>query len=162
MISDRIVLNVDVASTVAQAAGARMRTDGLDMLGTATRGGFVLEAMAGYNDRPAYCGFRTKNRMYVRWATGEVELYDYRSDPAEQHNLARLPGWAHVRKVMKARAMVACTPVPPHYSWTKKAPQLRTLHPITPAGTVTPGSGSAASGAAGSSSENSEVFPIIR
>ena len=120
--SNRLVLNVDVASTVSNAAGARMRTDGLDMLGRKTRGGFVLEAMNGYNDRPAYCGWRTQNRMYVRWATGEVELYDYRLDPDEQHNLAHLPSWARVRQAMKAKAMAACRPVPPHFSWTKRQP----------------------------------------
>lgn len=114
---DRIVLNVDVARTVAAAAGASMSTDGLNMFGTAERKGFVLEAMNGYNDRPAYCGWRTKHRMFVRWATGERELYDYRSDPAERRNLADKPAWKDVRQTMRRKAVKACSPEPPRYNW---------------------------------------------
>ena len=104
VIDDRIVLNVDLARTVAEAAGATMRTEGLNMFGAKKRKGFVLEAMNGYNNRPAYCGWRTKHRMFVRWATGERELYDYRTDPHERHNLAEKPKWAKVRRAMKAKA----------------------------------------------------------
>jgi arylsulfatase A-like enzyme len=115
--SGRIVLNVDVARTVTDAAGVSMRTDGLDMLGRKKRKGFVLEAMNGYHERPAYCGWRTKHRMYVRWATGEQELFDYRSDPNERRNLAHRRKWADVRKKMRAKARQHCTPEPPHYDW---------------------------------------------
>jgi arylsulfatase A-like enzyme len=113
----RLVLNVDIARTVARAAGATMRTDGLDMFGRTKRKGFVLEAMDGYNQRPAYCGWRTRHRMYVRWATGEQELFDYRSDPHEQRNLAHKRAWRDVRKAMRAKAVRACSPEPPHYDW---------------------------------------------
>jgi arylsulfatase A-like enzyme len=113
----RIVLNVDVARTVAEAAGVPMRTDGLDILGGHQRKGFVLEAMNGYHDRPAYCGWRTKHRMYVRWATGEQELFDYRSDPNERRNLAGKQRWHAVLKKMKAKARAACSPVPPNFRW---------------------------------------------
>ena len=115
--SSRIVLNVDVAKTLATAAGTTMRSDGLDMFGDTTRKGFVLEAMRGYHDRPAYCGWRTKNRMFVRWATGERELYDYRSDPAEAHNLAYTKSWAEVRDTMRRQAVKHCSPEPPAFSW---------------------------------------------
>jgi len=116
-VDDRIVLNVDVARTVAEATGATMRTDGLGMFGPTTRKGVVLEAMAGYHNRPAYCGWRTKNRMFVRWATGERELFDYRVDPDERRNLAGEPGWAEVRRKMRANAIRACSRVPPGYDW---------------------------------------------
>lgn len=113
----RIVLNVDVARTIAHAVGARMPTDGLDILGSRTRKGFVLEAMNGYNNRPAYCGWRSRHRMYVRWATGEQELYDYRLDPQEARNLAHRKRWRKVRAAMKAKAYAACRPRPPHFRW---------------------------------------------
>jgi arylsulfatase A-like enzyme len=113
----RIVLNVDVARTVARATGASMRTDGLDILGRTKRKGFVLEAMNGYHERPAYCGWRTKHRMYVRWATGEQELFDYRSDPNERRNLAHRKRWADVRKQMRTKARRHCKPEPPHFDW---------------------------------------------
>lgn len=115
--SSRIVLNVDLAETITRAAGVPMRTDGLDMLGDKRRSGFGLEAMEGYHKRPAYCGWRTKNRMFVRWATGERELYDYRLDPDEQRNLADRPAWAKVRKRMRAKAVEACSPTPPRFRW---------------------------------------------
>jgi arylsulfatase A-like enzyme len=115
--SGRIVLNVDIARTIADATGASMQTDGLDILGTQVRKGFVLEAMDGYQNRPAYCGWRTKNRMYVQWNTGETELYDYRLDPAEKTNLAHRKSWRKVRHAMRAKAMAACRPVPPHFHW---------------------------------------------
>ena len=114
----RLVLNVDVARTIAVATGAAMRTDGINILGARRRQGFPLEAMRGYNARPAYCGWRTAHRMYVRWNTGEEELYDYRSDPAEQHNLARQPAWQDVRTAMRTRAVAACRPRPPGYRWS--------------------------------------------
>jgi N-acetylglucosamine-6-sulfatase len=115
--SGRIVLNVDIASTIAAATGASMRTDGLDILGDKARKGFVLEAMDGYNYRPAYCGWRTKNRMFVQWNTGEQELFDYRLDPAERTNLAHRKSWRPVKKELRAKAFAACRPVPPHFHW---------------------------------------------
>ncbi len=115
--SGRIVLNVDIARTIAAATGASMQTDGLDILGAKARKGFVLEAMDGYNYRPAYCGWRTKNRMFVQWNTGEQELFDYRLDPAERTNLAYRKSWRPVRKAMRTKAFEACRPVPPHFHW---------------------------------------------
>jgi arylsulfatase A-like enzyme len=115
--SGRIVLNVDIARTIAEATGASMQTDGLDILGDKTRKGFVLEAMDGYNYRPAYCGWRTKNRMFVQWNTGEQELYDYRLDPAERTNLAHRKSWRPVKKALRAKAFAACRPLPPHFHW---------------------------------------------
>lgn len=115
--SNKLVLNVDVARTIAKATGAAMRTDGLDILGPRARKGFVLEAMRGYNGRPSYCGYRTRNRMFVRWSTGERELYDYRLDAGEQRNLAERPRWAVVRKAMRNQAVATCRPRPPGYRW---------------------------------------------
>jgi arylsulfatase A-like enzyme len=116
-VDKRIVLNLDVARTVARAAGTSMRTDGLNMFGDRKRKGFLLEAMEGYHDRPAYCGWRSKNRMFVRWATGEMELFDYRTDRAEKRNLAYKRTWKDVRKRMRAKAVAACSPEPPGFDW---------------------------------------------
>ena len=117
VVSDRMVLNVDLAETISRAAGVDMATDGLDMFGPARRRGFVLEAMFGYNERPSYCGWRTKTRMYVRWATGEEELFDYRLDPQEQRNLAGKPAWRPVLQKMRANAKEQCRPQPPRFGW---------------------------------------------
>jgi arylsulfatase A-like enzyme len=112
-----IVLNVDVARTVTKATGAPMRTDGIDIFGTKERKGFLLEAMKGYHDRPPYCGWRTKHRMFVQWGTGEMELFDYRRDRAERHNLAYKRSWRDVRDRMRAKAVKACVPEPPGFDW---------------------------------------------
>jgi arylsulfatase A-like enzyme len=114
---DRLALNLDLATTLATAAGAPMITDGLDLRGTKRRGGFVLEAMDGYAGRPAYCGWRTENRMFVQWADGTAELYDYRTDPYEQHNLAGDPSMRQVEDEMRARAREECSPEPPGFDW---------------------------------------------
>lgn len=37
---------------------------------------------------PRYLGLRTVNYSYVEYQTGEIELYDLRSDPAQLQNLA--------------------------------------------------------------------------
>jgi hypothetical protein len=46
-----------------------------------------------------------------------TELYDYRADPLEHHNLAGDPAEANVESQMRADAMQQCSPVPPGYSW---------------------------------------------
>jgi N-acetylglucosamine-6-sulfatase len=114
---ERIVLNVDIARTITKATGAAMETDGLNILGRRARDGFVLEAMNGYHDRPAYCGYRTRDLMFVQWATGEQEMFDYRVDPDEQHNLAHRRAWHDVKHELKAKAKLACRPLPPHFHW---------------------------------------------
>jgi arylsulfatase A-like enzyme len=116
-VDGRLALNVDIAGTIANAASASMSTDGLDLLGTRKRKGFVLEAMPGYRERPAYCGWRTKDRMYVQWADGRAELYDYRNDPQEMHNLAGQPEVAGIEARMRANARNACVPEPPGFDW---------------------------------------------
>ena len=117
VVDDRLALNVDIAGTIAAATGASMRTDGLNLLGTSTRHGFPLEAMAGYRHRPAYCGWRTADHMYVRYATGRTELYDYRTDPYEQHNLAGDPAVAGLQTQMRELATKHCSPQPPGFDW---------------------------------------------
>jgi N-acetylglucosamine-6-sulfatase len=118
-VDSRIALNVDLAKTIATAAHVPMTTDGMSILGTRTRAGFVLEA--GYNaryGRPAYCGWRTQEWMYVHYASGEEEMYNYRSDPDELTNLAGNSAYAAQLSAMKADAKKACHPMPPSFSWS--------------------------------------------
>jgi arylsulfatase A-like enzyme len=113
----RIALNVDFAATFADAAGATMSTDGHSLLGKHKRAGFVLEAADGYNQRPAYCGWRSKRWAFVRYATGEREMFSYRQDPDELHNLVSDPRYAAKRHTLTKRAKAACSPEPPGYDW---------------------------------------------
>jgi N-acetylglucosamine-6-sulfatase len=118
-VDPRIALNVDLAKTIATVAKTPMTTDGMSILGKRTRSGFVLEA--GDNrryGRPAYCGWRTKQWMYVHYASGEEELYNYAADPDELSNLAGNPGYAGQLSAMKANAKQACRPMPPGFTWS--------------------------------------------
>jgi N-acetylglucosamine-6-sulfatase len=118
----RLALNLDVATTIADVAWASMSTDGLSLLRRQTRSGFPLEGCAWHRfdslpRHPAYCGWRTKNWMYTQYATGEQELYHYRDDRHELHDLSDHPAHRARLKEMRAEAKAACKPVPPDFSW---------------------------------------------
>jgi N-acetylglucosamine-6-sulfatase len=118
-VDHRIALNVDLAATIAAAAKVPMASDGISILGKRTRPGFVLEA--GFwktYGRPAYCGWRTKQWMYVHYASGEEEMYSYRADPDELTNLAGKPAFAGQLAAMKSHAKQACHPMPPGFTWS--------------------------------------------
>ena len=53
--------------------------------------------------------------MFVRYATGEEELYDLSADPYELENLAAVPADRHVLEGRGARLRDLCSPVPPGY-----------------------------------------------
>ena len=108
--------NVDLSATVAEATGIDMPMEGQSVL-SSNRTGTVLEQV-DYNGHPAYCGYRTRNWLFVHYQTGEEELYDYRTDPQELRNLA-----GHKRSQAKvldlrARSVATCVPTPPGFSWT--------------------------------------------
>lgn len=116
----RLVLNVDIATTVASAAGVTMQTEGIDLLGQQARRGFPLEATTSSWARagvtvPAFCGYRTSRYVYVRYDGGYEELYDHRRDPDELENAAaRRPRLA---ARLRALARGACAPAPPGFAW---------------------------------------------
>jgi arylsulfatase A-like enzyme len=117
-VDDRLASNIDIAPTLAAAADVPMRADGSSLLGPTRRTGSLLEAtFSGRYNRPAYCGWRTTDWMYVRYATGEEELYSYATDPDELHNLALDPAYATQLATMKAHAVKACRPMPPTFHW---------------------------------------------
>jgi arylsulfatase A-like enzyme len=103
----RLALNVDVRATLESFAGRSPATMGLDWTDpTQTRDAFVLEHWNLANV-PTYCGVRSTEWMYVRYSTGQEELYDERSDPLELTNIAstRPPELATLR----TRAAALCT-----------------------------------------------------
>ena len=102
------------------------RIDGLSTL-TSDRDGLVMEAMrwVGARGRPAYCGFRTEDRLYVRYSTGEEELYDYTRDPYELDNVVDDPAYAADREALKRQTRQACSPTPPGFAWDSREARLR-------------------------------------
>lgn len=122
----RLTGNIDLAATIADAAGVPMRTEGSSLLGATRRNGTLLEAAADnlvrrrpyfVNRRPAYCGWRTRGWLFVRYATGEEELYSRRQDPDELHNLAGYPAYGGRLAALRAHARAACRPTPPAFHW---------------------------------------------
>jgi len=103
----RIALNVDVRATLEGFAELTPATEGFDWMDpTWRRPDFVLEHW-DFSGVPTYCGVRSTDRLYVRYATGEEELYDEVLDPLELDNLASSvpPELA----AMRARAQALCT-----------------------------------------------------
>jgi N-acetylglucosamine-6-sulfatase len=116
-----LALNIDLAPTIADAAGiSHPPTDGRSLLpvleGDAPwRSDFLVEHLEGTNPVPTYCAVRSERWMYVRYATGEEELYDLIADPHELENLAAGPVDRPVLEDRRARLRDLCSPVPPGY-----------------------------------------------
>lgn len=120
-----LVLNVDIAPTLARLAGARLPgAEGRNLLRllrgrepVAWRSDFLVEHLAGGAawDVPTYCAVRNGRYKYVLYETREEELYDLVRDPHELQNLA---GAANVRALQRrllARLGALCRPAPPGF-----------------------------------------------
>jgi arylsulfatase A-like enzyme len=120
--TSRVVGNIDVAPTLAAVAGAvpASPVDGVSLLrfltdpgATLRRRGILLEHALGGKIVPSYCGFRTADELYVRYANGDEEYYQYSRDPYELRNkaLARSAQAAVTRYRKITRDL--CRPLPP-------------------------------------------------
>jgi N-acetylglucosamine-6-sulfatase len=116
----RLVANIDLAPTFAEAAGIDLtHADGRSLVPllrgeeSGWRSAVLIEHVRGTNPVPTYCAVRTPRYLYVRYATGEIELYDLQTDPAQLENVER------ERPALVTRLEVArqelCDPVPPGY-----------------------------------------------
>ena len=118
-----LALNVDLAPTIAEATGtAHPRVEGSSLLPllrdptSPWRTDFLVEHLEGSNPVPTYCAVRSERWKYVRYATGEEELYDLASDPFELESLATDPDHAEVLEGRRARLRELCVPAPPGYA----------------------------------------------
>jgi N-acetylglucosamine-6-sulfatase len=123
VVDHRLAATLDVTTTIARATGVPMATSGLDLLDTVKRSDLVLEGrrwqrLDGSIPHPAYCGLRSASHLFVRWADGFEELYDYALDPFETRNRARWPAYSGIADRMRATTQAECSPVPPGFSWT--------------------------------------------
>jgi arylsulfatase A-like enzyme len=118
---EHLVANVDLAPTIAEAAGVDLPTaDGASLLPLMRdetprwRTALLIEHVRGTNPIPTYCAIRTPNQLFVRYETGERELYDLVSDPAQLENLAG------TRPALEARLETTlhglCDPPPPGFT----------------------------------------------
>ncbi|MBI3649118.1 MAG: DUF4976 domain-containing protein, partial [Actinobacteria bacterium] len=113
-------LNADIAPTVAAAAGvAAPGAEGMSLLPLVSgkdppwRTDFLVEHMEGTNPVPTYCAVRSETAMFVRYSTGEEELYDLSSDPYELTNLVGDPARTAELRAMRLRLAELCNPPPP-------------------------------------------------
>jgi N-acetylglucosamine-6-sulfatase len=122
----RIALNLDLAPTFAALAGVGAPgAEGRNLLPVLRgqqvpwRSDFLLEhgkvADPQAFSAPDYCGLHSSRWVYVMYSTGAEELYDLRSDPYELTNVARRPADQDQRRLMRARVLRWCRPLPPGF-----------------------------------------------
>jgi N-acetylglucosamine-6-sulfatase len=123
-----LVGNVDLAPTIADAAGATLTgMEGRSLL-PLLRGGdpswrsaLLVEHLryptGKRMDVPTYCMVRTDRFAFIRYGTGGRELYDLQDDPAELTNIAGDPSSAATRRHLTSRLHRLCRPPPPGFHW---------------------------------------------
>jgi len=69
-----------------------------------------IEATA-YSETVGYEGVRTRRYLYVRYETGETELYDLQNDPFELENVHANPAYSRVELGLNAllRRIESCS-----------------------------------------------------
>jgi N-acetylglucosamine-6-sulfatase len=121
-----LVLNIDLAPTLAAVAGTRMPgAQGRSLLPllashprVSWRSDFLIEHMEGppQRDVPSYCAVRGERYKYVLYQTREEELYDLLRDPHELDNIASHPSAAAVKARLRTRLAQLCKPPPPGFT----------------------------------------------
>jgi arylsulfatase A-like enzyme len=119
-----LVLNLDVAPTIASLAGvASPAAEGnsihplLQSPDAEWRDDFLLEHLEDQRGIPSYCGVRTENHLYVAYDTDEEELYDLSNDPYELENLAGDVDSLLLLNQFRVRVRELCSPPPPGYTF---------------------------------------------
>ena len=120
---EHLVVNIDLAPTIAEVAGAAAPgADGqslLPLFGSVRgpwRGEFLLEHMQHSDGGvPTYCGVHSDRHVYVRYRTGEEELYDLERDPLQLANMVGHETYAQVRRALLRQLEDLCDPRPPGY-----------------------------------------------
>ncbi|HEX6843961.1 MAG TPA: sulfatase-like hydrolase/transferase [Actinomycetota bacterium] len=118
-----LVLNIDLAPTFTALAGVpapgaegRSFLPLLQTPGSPWRTDLLIEHYL--SNVPTYCAVRTTDSIYVRYGTGEQELYLLGTDPYELVNQAANPAYASLVASLRARAQELCVPTPPGYSFS--------------------------------------------
>ena len=128
IINSRLALNIDLTATMAHASGVRRSMpwlEGESLLQPTQRHGFVLEGtfsnahQPDFVERSPYCGWRTNDSLFVRYATGFEEFYRYPLDPQERTNRIGESAWRNTIRSMRAKARKHCRPVPPGFHWAQ-------------------------------------------
>jgi N-acetylglucosamine-6-sulfatase len=121
-----IVANIDLAPTIAELARIEIpNVDGrslwpvLEGDANRVRRSLLIEHLFSprsggrLRSAPTFCAVRSPGVTYVKYATGEEELYRLHEDPHQLDNLARDPAWGELRDKFERRAADLCHPRPP-------------------------------------------------
>jgi hypothetical protein len=105
-----IAASLDIGPTLFEIAGITKNTDGMSLVsllntpGTPWRADFFIEAADNNLGGDAiWAGLQNSHYKYVRYWTGEEELYDLNADPYELDNLQNDPTQAQVKAAMWTR-----------------------------------------------------------
>ena len=115
----RLVANIDIAPTVAAAAGLSRTTEGRSLLPLLSgdpvpwRRDVLVEHKG--EAVPTYCAVRSEPWMYAQYTDGSEELYDLAADPHQLENLAGRLTMRAVRHAQRLRLRKLCRPVPPGF-----------------------------------------------
>lgn len=119
-VDGHLVLNIDIAPTIAERAGVQVETDGMSLVPLVRSDGsvpwrtrFLVEHLERTNPVPTYCAIRTQEHMLVEYVTGERELYDLVADPYQLTNLAGTPAAASLQRGLSRDLEILCDPPPP-------------------------------------------------
>ncbi|MEX2204155.1 MAG: sulfatase [Actinomycetota bacterium] len=123
--ADELVLNIDLAPTLAELAGVEPdEVEGTSMLpilrnpGARWRRAFLIEHLGkNENSTPTFCAIHTARYVLVRFATGEEELYDLVRDPSQMDNRTGRAGYGAIGKDLRADLHRLCDPEPPGFSF---------------------------------------------
>jgi len=113
------VLNVDLAPTFAEVAGIvpPEPVEGVSLVplleedpGVSWRTDFLIEHSS---NATKYCAVRSQDHVYVRYKSGEEELYNLATDPYQLRNRADGGQAGHQLRKSRHRLKELCRPRPP-------------------------------------------------
>ncbi len=117
----RLVANIDLAPTFAAVAGVpapEAEGKNLNRLFSSARRWREDLLIEHHGELvPTYCQIRSDDYSYVRYSTGEEELYDMRTDRYQLENAAGSAGSSAILESMRERVQKLCVPPPPGFSF---------------------------------------------
>jgi choline-sulfatase/uncharacterized sulfatase len=104
LLSDAIVESVDLFPTLCELTGVPLPPN--------IEGHAIIEGQtindaktAAFCEASGFSAIRTRDFRFIYHQHGEEELYDYRTDPGELHNVSRDPAYADVKQDLLKRLL---------------------------------------------------------